>query len=183
VPSKTLVIVNPASGSGKTGRRWKKLEPTLRSRLGDVEVELTKAPRDAERIAREAARAGVDRILVVGGDGTTSEVVTGLLASDLGRYTELGLLPLGSGCDFSRTMGISRRPEVALDDLEEGERRRVDAGRIRFRDREGRECERYFLNEASFGMSGLVCDLVNRAGKSMGPTTAFALGTRRDSGG
>jgi len=44
-----------------------------------LEIERTRASRDAERIAREGVRAGVEQIIVAGGDGTTSEVVTGLL--------------------------------------------------------------------------------------------------------
>jgi len=84
VPLRTLVVVNPASRSGATGRRWPRVEPRLRDALGALDVAFTRGPRDAERIAREAVRAGVERLIVAGGDGTTSEVISGLLGADLG---------------------------------------------------------------------------------------------------
>ena len=47
-------MVNPFSRNGATGRRWAEIERKLRDALGDLEVEQTRAPRDAERIVREA---------------------------------------------------------------------------------------------------------------------------------
>jgi YegS/Rv2252/BmrU family lipid kinase len=177
VPAPTLVIANPKTGAGS--RRWPKLEDALREALGELEVERTRGPRDAERIAREAVRAGVERLVVAGGDGTTSEVVTGLLSASLGDYAEIALLPMGSGCDFSRSLGLPRAPEAVIAGLAEGTRRRVDAGRISYRDRSGEPRSAYFLNVASFGISGLTDELVSRAGKHFGPSAAFGIGTVR----
>ena len=81
---RTLVVVNPRSRNGATGRQFASLETRLHDSLGSLEVEWTRAPRDAERIAREGVRAGIERIVVAGGDGTTSEVVSGLLGAELG---------------------------------------------------------------------------------------------------
>ena len=156
-----------------------RIEAALRDQLGSLEVERTSGPRDAERIAREAVRSGVERLVVAGGDGTTSEVVTGLLSADLSDYAQLALIPMGSGCDFARTLGLPRKPEALIPLLARGVSRRVDAGRIRYRDRRGQERVGYFLNVASFGISGLTDEFVNRAGKSLGPTAAFAAGTLR----
>ena len=80
----------------------------LRDAIGDFEVEPTRGPRDAERIAREAVRAGVERLIVAGGDGTTSEVASGLLSAELAGYAQLALLPLGTGGDLGRTLGVPR---------------------------------------------------------------------------
>jgi YegS/Rv2252/BmrU family lipid kinase len=170
------VILNPRT-CGE--RRWRSLEVRLRDVLGDLEVERTRGPLDARRIAREAVRAGVERIVVGGGDGTMSEVVTGLLAAGLGEYAELACLPLGSGCDLPRTLGLSRKPDDVIDGLAAGTSRRVDAGRVLYTDRDGAERTTYFLNITSFGISGLTVELVNQAKKRFGPTAAFALGTLR----
>ena len=153
----------------------------MRGRLADVmgglEIERTRCPLDAGRIAREAVRAGVKRLIVGGGDGTMSEVVTGLLAAGLGEQAEIGILPLGSGCDFARMLGIPTGPEEAIEQLASGGCRRVDAGRIVHRDPAGREKTIYFLNEASFGLSGLIVESVNRRAKHFGPRSSFVLGT------
>ena len=179
MPHPPLAIVNPACRSGATGRRWDRVEPRLREALGELQVERTRSARDGERIAREAVRAGVDRLIVAGGDGTMNEVVTGLLSAELGEYAQLGLLPLGTGGDLARTIGMPRDLDTALAALSRGATRKLDAGRIRYLGRDGKEKTTYFLNVASFGISGLVDDLVDRAPKALGGTISFLIGTLR----
>ena len=64
------------------------MERRLWDALGPLEIEATRGPRDAGRIAQEGVRAGVERLVVAGGDGTLSEVVT-----ELGRARLLAKLP------------------------------------------------------------------------------------------
>jgi YegS/Rv2252/BmrU family lipid kinase len=175
VPAQTLVILNPRAGSGLS--RFGRLQGLLREALGDVEIARTRAPRDAIRLAREAVRAGVGRIVVGGGDGTVSEVATGILEAGLGGHAEIGLLPMGSGCDFARSVGVPLRIGEAVALLRDGGRMRVDAGRVTYRTRDGDTRTSCFLNEAGFGLSGVTVDLVNRAGKRFGPKLSFALGS------
>lgn len=179
MPAATLAILNPNAGNASRilGRVETRLRESLSDILGGLEIERTRAPRDASRIAREAARAGVKRLIVGGGDGTLSEVVTGLLAAGLGQETEIGILPLGTGCDFARTLGIPLAPERAIELLATGVCRRVDAGRIEHRGRGGEEQTLYFLNEASFGLSGLIVESVNRQSNKLGPRASFVLGS------
>jgi len=181
---RTLVIVNPRSGS--TQRRWPDVEPRLRAALGPFEVERTRSGRDAVRLAREAVRSGVDRLVVAGGDGTLSEVATGLLSADLGHYAQIGVLPLGTGGDFSRTLGTPRDLDAAIARLETGSTRTIDAGRVTYRAAAsgaspgaGTQATSYFANVASFGLSGLVDERVNRSSKALGGRMAFLLGTLR----
>jgi diacylglycerol kinase family enzyme len=53
---RTLLIVNPRSAGGATGRRWRGASERLRAAFGSVEVEHTRAPRDAERLTQNAWR-------------------------------------------------------------------------------------------------------------------------------
>ncbi len=174
---RTLVIVNPHSAGGATRRRWRALEPRVRDALGAVEIEHTRAARDAERLAREAVRAGIERVVVAGGDGTLAEVATGLLRAQLGGYAELGVLPMGTGCDFARTLGVPRDPDAALEVLRTGKGRRIDAGHAHYIGRDGAPADSYFLNVASFGVSSLVVELAQRHARWLGGTTAFAVAT------
>ena len=172
----TLVILNPASAAGATGRRWERIGQRIESVLGPVRVEATRAPGDAIRLARRACEADVERIVVAGGDGTAGEVATGLLDLPVSRRPTLGLLPLGSGWDFARSLGLPRRLESALRVIETGRTRRVDAGRVEYHDRSGAPRERGFLNEASAGLSGTTVRLVGRWSKRIGPGLGFAAG-------
>jgi diacylglycerol kinase family enzyme len=166
MPARTLLIANPASRNRATARRLAALEARLRSALGPLEVACTRAPRDAERLTREGVRAGVERVIVAGGDGTLSEVVTGLLGASLGDYAAIGLLPLGSASDFGRGLGAARALDRAIEELAAGRTRRVDAGRVIYRRRDGSSATAYFANVASLGLSAEVADRVNRGRKS-----------------
>jgi len=95
------VVLNPNAGSAQ--------EATI---FGDVEVLRTEAPGDATRLAKELAERGVGRVVAAGGDGTVAEVVQGLMAAS--KRPELGVLPLGTGNDLARTLGMSLKPEEAL---------------------------------------------------------------------
>jgi diacylglycerol kinase (ATP) len=177
VSSSTLAIVNPASAFGATGRRWGSVEPHLRRVLGELDVEHTDGPRDAERIARDAVRGGVERLVVVGGDGTTSEVVTGLLDAELGDAVEVGVLPAGTGGDLARRLGVPGDMRSAIEALGRGVPRRIDAGRVRYRTFSGKDDVRYFINVASFGLSGLVDQCVERVPRRVGGTLSYLAGT------
>jgi diacylglycerol kinase (ATP) len=179
VPAKTLVILNPHSAHGATGRRWAEIEPGLRDTLGELDVQRTLGRRDAERIADEAVQAGVQRLVVAGGDGTASEVVSGLLRSGRAEDAEVGLLPLGTGCDLPRTLGIPTAAGQAIRALGQGSTRRVDALRVTYRDRQGAERTAYSLNVTSFGLSGLTVELVTRAPHFFGGSFAFMVGALR----
>ncbi len=184
--SDTLLILNPASAAGATGRRQAALIAEIEACLGPVAVEVTRQPGDASRISNAAAIRGVERILVGGGDGTLNEIVTGLMdgVSAGGEPSEasslempiLGLLPLGSGWDFARALDMPRDLSAALRLIEQGQTRRVDIGRVEFRDAAGAKRSRFFANEASAGLSGVTVQLVGNLSKRVGPRLGFLLG-------
>lgn len=176
--SQTLVILNPESAAGVTGQRRREILHKVESVLGWVDLEATSAPEDATRLARAAVERGVARILVAGGDGTTSEIVSGILEAQtpaLGRPT-LGLLPLGSGWDLARSLALPRDFDAALDVIARGDRRRIDAGRVEYRDVLGRPRSRFFVNEASTGLSGATVRIVGTLAKRLGPRLGFVAG-------
>jgi diacylglycerol kinase (ATP) len=155
---RTWVIANPnAGGAGDLPG----LEESLR-RLPGVSMKLTEQAGDAERLAREALERGVERVVAAGGDGTLNEVVNGLSA-DFGR-TELGLIPLGTGNDFARTIGVPADLEGALAVLEEGRVRTLDVARAEVAGR----C-RWFLNMATGGFGGEVSERAGDAKDRWGP--------------
>ncbi len=77
-----FLIVNPASAGGRTGRHFDAIARAVRAELGEFECAFTKGRGDAVRLAREAVRAGGELVVAVGGDGTASEVIDGLVPHD-----------------------------------------------------------------------------------------------------
>lgn len=178
-PQKIAAVVNPRAAGGKTGRRWPHIARTLEQRLGPVSVRMTEASGDATALARGLLEEGYDLIVAVGGDGTINEVVNGLLENDqpVRPQARLGILPLGTGGDFRRTLGIGATIEEAVETLSTGVPLKMDVARAAFRARDGTRARRYFVNVASFGMGGEVAARAENAARPLGGTVAFLWAT------
>jgi diacylglycerol kinase (ATP) len=98
-----------------------------------VDVEETRGPGEATRIAREAYASGRRKFIAVGGDGTSYEVVNGLFPeASAGQPPTLGFLPLGTGNSFLRDFS-SRGVEHAIESLIAARTRVSDVLRLRHR--------------------------------------------------
>jgi YegS/Rv2252/BmrU family lipid kinase len=172
-----LVIINPRSGRGLTEERWARLRPALADGLGELDSAFTTCPRDAAAIARREAEAGRRLIIAMGGDGTISEVADGVLTAGAGQRTELGLIPRGTGGDFRRTLDMPHDIAEAGRRIRDGAPRVIDAGRVTYRDHDGREETRHFVNVASFGFSSAVARRANSSSKRLGGRIAFLSAT------
>jgi diacylglycerol kinase (ATP) len=81
-----VLIVNPTSCSGLTGKGWDELFPRIRSVLGGTpKVVFTKKAGDGTRFARAYLKNGYSRIVALGGDGTLNEVANGFFEPHLSR--------------------------------------------------------------------------------------------------
>lgn len=160
-----------------TESKWASLADAIRSHLGPFECQFTKAPADAIEIAEREAKQGRNLIVAMGGDGTVSEVANGILKA--GTETALGLLPGGTGGDFRRTLNIPSDIVQAAKQLKAGKDHLMDAGRLTYKDHDGRERTRFFVNTASFGMSGAVATRANQSTKRLGGTLTYATATIR----
>ena len=166
-----LIIINPAAGGGAAGRSWASAAATVRSHFGPYECVFTQGEGDATRIAEEQSRAGRRLLITFGGDGTISEVASGILRS--GAEVELGFLPQGTGADFLRTIGTPKRLADAARALRSRQPSRIDAGRVEYTDAQGKNVSRYFINSSSFGLSGEVAARMNQANRSAGMSSAL----------
>lgn len=128
---RVAVLVNPSAGLGVGGE----LVEGAHLRGFDVDAVVLRAA-DATalvELARAELEAGLDAIVVQGGDGMV-HLGVGLVA---GTDVPLGIVPTGSGNDFARAAGLDRRdPHAALASVLRAMRdpsagiRRVDAMRV-----------------------------------------------------
>ena len=131
MPSRPIrVIVNPAAAGGRGRRAARELLGALDARSLAHDVRHTEAPAHASRLAGEAVTDGVDRIVVVGGDGTVHEVADGLIGSGAERLPAVAVFPVGTGNDFHRMVGSDRGVAAVVGLLEGGRVRRFDVGRV-----------------------------------------------------
>lgn len=174
---RACLILNPNAGSVDTIHT---IEGKVLARLGklyDLSLHLTQREKEGEEIAREAVRNGVDLVIAAGGDGTLNEVLNGL-SEDFSRV-RLGLLPLGTGNDFARSVGIPAEVDAAIAILVEGQTRRLDVASAVIGETGS---ARYFLNMSAGGFSGEVSEKADEAKERWGPLAYLrsALGVLPD---
>lgn len=167
----TTLIANPGAGNGQA-------IDELRQRINDcsrVLVVQTRRPGDATRLAHAVAQTGGQRIIVAGGDGTVHAVVNGVLtAPDRCDALTIGVVPLGTGNDLARTLGIPLDPIEALKLIDHGESRRFDVFRVRF----GRH--RFFgCNVAAGGFTGQMNEIMTDELKQTWGPLAYLRGAMK----
>jgi YegS/Rv2252/BmrU family lipid kinase len=177
---RSFVIVNPTSAAGAAGRHWDRIATLLRPSLGDFEHAMTQKSSDATTLSRSALRQGFEMVVCVGGDGTLNEVVNGFFdgCAAVAPEAVLGVVALGTGCDFGRTIG-QKDLESACAILAGRKTRSIDVGLARFTGHDGAPITRIFINVASFGCGGLVSHLVSARLKAVSGQLAFTLATLR----
>jgi diacylglycerol kinase (ATP) len=153
---KLVAVVNPTAGGGRAGSVWEELRRSD-ARLSHAELVCA----DGVSRTREALGAlldqGADRLIVFGGDGSLHLVGNLVLERGLGRDVSIGFVPLGTGSDLARALGIPRHRRQALERALDAPPRSLDALELRTGD--GRR--RFVLNVASAGISGPVDEAVN----------------------
>ena len=155
---KTIVIVNPQAGNGRTGKIWPKIENALKQNIGSFQTLQTKSQGDAVLLTRKALEGGTTRIVAVGGDGHLNEVLNGFIENDvqLSPQSTLGFVMSGTGCDFQRSLNISGNWQNSVANLKDAKVRKIDVGKVTYTARDNTQKIRYFDNIASFGLSGAV---------------------------
>lgn len=200
---RTFVIANPRAGAGTVEDEWPRVERLLRATLPELDVAFTEGPGHATLLAREALRAGWEMIVAVGGDGTLNEVVNGFFESPQPLETYqmsedgwlqiiderppptvnpeavLGVIPIGTGGDFKRTIGMMGGHRETVEHLGGDSVRTIDVGQLGFYDRDDLLCSRYYINIASAGFSGAVDEIANASWKGLGGGPSFLLATAR----
>lgn len=143
LPEPWLLVVNPMAGRTRRDcRQLTRMQDALRAAGVPFDLAVTTRAGDGRAIAEQARRAGRERFLVAGGDGSVHDVVNGLMAAtrldgDRAASGQAGLptivpLPLGTGNDWSRSLGLPREPAALAAAIRAGRTRLHDVGRIDF---------------------------------------------------
>ena len=179
VSKKLTFIVNPNAAMGAVSKEWPRIEALAKDRLGSFQTLPTTAPGDATNLTRQALLEGTEIVVCIGGDGTLNEVVNGFMeeGGPLRRDALLAFIPMGTGCDFIKTVPIPRDANQVFDLILGSCSRAIDLGLLRYRDHHGRPAYRYFHNLTSFGLGGEVDERVNRTTKAFGGFVSFIWAT------
>ena len=165
---KWCVIVNPNAGSVDDVAA---LEQSLR-RLDSFDLKQTRAPHDAGALAKQAVVEGISHIAAAGGDGTLNEIINGV-AEYLDRIT-LAVIPLGTGNDLARSLGMPENLDQAIDLISAGHARLIDVLRLRNRD-----LSRLFLNSSAGGFVTKANEKLTTESKDWLGSVAFFVAAAR----
>ncbi len=137
---KLLFFVNPNAGHAEIRSSLMEVLQVFTIGGYDVTVHPTRAPRDLTESIKEMG-ADYDLIVCTGGDGTLNEAVNGMMA--LEKRPPLGYIPGGTVNDVASTLGLSRDPVTAAQDIMHGKSFHMDIGQLG---------KRYFAYVAAFGL-------------------------------
>lgn len=121
-------------------------------RLRPAAISVTKKTGDAKKWTLQAARAGCNYFVAAGGDGTLNEVVNG--AARVLHRPRIGIVPLGTGNDFARTLGLPLSLDDNIEILRAAKTCLLDIVRVHSKR------VRYFVNVSAGGFSGIVRDKI-----------------------
>jgi YegS/Rv2252/BmrU family lipid kinase len=161
--SRWMVIVNPKAGRGHGLRDW----PVISNRLNfsgvDFTCVFTEKKFHAVELTVKAVNDGFRKIIVVGGDGTVNEVVNGLFIQQQApaREVTLSVIPVGTGNDWVRMLGIPRTYSDAVQSICREQTILQDVGKITFEEAQVKQT-RYMANVSGIGFDAMVNRRFNR---------------------
>lgn len=166
-PIKTLLVLNPAAGKGKGKKNYQRIHGRLKETFSLLDVRMSDYHGHLFEIGKEAAAAGYERIISIGGDGTPFELINGLYAQGKPqKLIDLGMIPAGTGNSFLRDFGdISQ--ERWIESVLNGKKRPVDLVEFTYR-KDNREVKRYFINILGIGLISDILKLTNERLKFLG---------------
>ncbi len=137
------VVLNPAAGRGSAGAREDEVRRIFQGMGVEAEIFCTAGPEEAQELAREFCARAEPVVVAAGGDGTLHAVAQALV----GTKTALGILPMGSGNDYARILGIPQDLKEAVKILVCGEPHPLDVGEAQ---------GRFYLNSLGMGIDGQI---------------------------
>ena len=170
------VLYCPKHGKAK---RWKRIEKCLKEKGIIYDFVQSESTGSVERLMRMLINNGYKTIVLVGGDSALNDAVNCLMEAEpsVRESIALGVIPNGLINDFARYWGF-RESEVeqTVEWLSQRRIRKVDLGCIRYMNKKGERCRRYFLNCVNIGLTASIMNLRRRTRRILGSQTlSFVL--------
>ncbi len=157
------IIINPKSGKKKYRKQRKYLFEMLKSKGISFEFRITHFAGHASKIARNFVENNYQNIMVLGGDGTMSEVINGIFSANIDDFSQLriALIPRGTGNDWGRFWGLTGDYKKSIEVFLHAKTQLIDIGRVDYI-MEGVPEKHFFINSLGFGLDAAVVNLTHR---------------------
>lgn len=166
-----FAVVNVYAASKKASAKWSEASKILKAKNIDFHSCRTGGSGNAEQITFDACSAGYRKFIAVGGDGTVHDVLNGI--ATFVRWSEgklsladftIGVIPVGSGNDWIKTLGITNDISKAIDVIADGCVSRQDVVKVGIVDPADADVnvfDSYMANIGGVGIDARVCERVN----------------------
>ena len=157
-----------------SSKQRNKIQRVLDDRNVQYDFVQSESSTSVERLVTMLIHNGYKTIIVVGGDSALNDAVNCLMQVDREQRDQiaLGVIPNGKMNDFARYWDFREgNLEQTVDWLVKRRVRRIDLGCIRYTDKQGEQCHRYFLNCVNIGLIADVMNLRRQARSLLGSRT------------
>ena len=151
---------------------YQKILPSIHH-AQEVHVFETQRPGHAIELSAQAADQHFDVVLAAGGDGTLNQVLNGVFQKERTTPPAIGIIPLGTGNDFARLLGLRAEGNQISNLLSNKSFHPIDVGELFCEDEQGTKVTRYFLNVCSLGMGPEVVRKLMKSSRAWGPTLTY----------
>lgn len=168
------VLYCPRTGITNKQKRWEKIAAVLKEHGVVYDMVQSETSDSVERLATMLINNGYKTIVVIGGDSALNDVVNCLMKEEKTVRDEiaLGVIPNGVMNDFARFWAFDEdNIEQTVAWLVSRRLRKIDLGCIRYTNKNGDKCHRYFLNCLNIGMTADIMNLRRQTRRLFGSRT------------
>lgn len=177
--SKWGILYCPKHGLTSPQKFWQKIEKCLKEKQIDFDFVQSENQGSVERLVKMMISNGYQTIVIVGGDSALNDAVNCLMQTDrdVRERIALGVIPNGLVNDFARYWGFRESEyEQTIEWLRQRRVRKIDLGHIRYVNKDGDRCHRYFLNCINIGLTAAIMNLRRQTRRILwSRTLSFAL--------
>lgn len=168
-PQHWAIIINPKSGKKKFRKQLKYLFMKLEHSGILFDYKLTRFAGHAVKIAKLFAEKQYRNFMVLGGDGTMSEVINGIFSANIEQTDsiKIALIPRGTGNDWGRFWGLTRNYNHSIDVFLKGNIQSIDIGQVDY-ELEGENQTHFFINSVGLGLDATVVNITHQLKKYVG---------------
>ena len=172
------VLYCPKHGFVSPQKKWEKIEKCLKDKGISYDFIQSENSNSVERLVNMMINNGYKTLVIIGGDSALNDAVNCLMQAEpeVRQGISLGVIPNGVMNDFARYWGFKESElEQTVDWLKKGRIRAVDLGCVRYTNKEGERCRRYFLNCVNIGLIASIMNLRRQTRRVLGSRTLSFL--------
>ena len=161
-------------GGWRGHKRWEKIEKALKQNNVDYDFVQSESQKSVERLVKMFINNGYRTIVIAGGDSALNDAVNCLMQVDRETREQiaLGVIPNGLMNDFANFWGLSDSDyDRVVRSIKKRRIRKIDLGCIRYQNKKGEKCIRYFLNCINIGLIVSIMNLRRQTRHFLGSRT------------